>query len=395
MKIPTVGISEIGVVIPKHFISIKELALVRKLSLEYAIKGLGLLEARIPYQTSIEDLAVEALTKINYRDGQRFYIGTESDSDASKPLSLKIVNQKLGLAKIPFQYKFACLSGLEALISGCEYSVSNRGKSAIILVVDRSFYRETEPAAEITQGCAAVAIKIESDPKLLILDYQNLGQYAADIDDFKVPTASFPFPEVNGELTKPAYLECQKRALEDWKKNNFQFLKKLAKKKQTLLDTFDFFVMHTPFPKIVEWLAALFWRHETQSQKEHITLKKCIRDPRLFKEYKKELDKIRELPEFKKFFFKKVKPGLKYNPYIGNSYTAAIFISLIAILEEKKKGSEVAINGYGGGAGSICLKGILTREKGFKSDLTFQLKQGKKLTIGEYEKWRKKVIQNS
>ncbi len=392
MKITAVGISEIGVAIPKYFISTKELTKIRKLPPEFAAKGLGVLQARIPYETSLEDLAVEALKKINYQESQRFYIGTESDSDTSKPFSVKILNQKLGLTKIPFQYKFACLGGLEALISGCEYTIANHGKPAVVLAVDRSIYRATEPAAEITQGCAAVAMKIETNPKLLILDYGNLGQYAIDIDDFKVPITSFPFPEVNGGLSKPAYLECQERALEDWKKNNSQFLKELQKRKQTLVDSFDFFAMHTPFPKIVEWTAALFWRHETQNKKEHITLRECIRNPSLFKEYKKELDKIRELPEFQKFFFEKVKPGLKYNPYIGNSYTAAIFISLIAILEKGKKGREIGINGYGGGAGSICLRGILTMERVFKSDLVLQLKRGKELTIREYEKWRRKVI---
>lgn len=395
MKIPNVGISEIGVAIPKYFISVEELARARKLPPEFATKGLRVLEARIPYETSIEDLAAEALKKINYQDSERFYIGTESDPDVSKPFSIRIFSQKLGLTKIPFQYKFACLGGLEALISGCEYTVANQGKPAIVLAVDRSFYRRTEPAAEITQGCAAVAIKIEENPKLLVLDYQNLGQYAIDVDDFKVPISSFPFPEVNGELTKTAYLQCQKKALEDWKKNNSQFLRKIQERKQTLVDSFDFFVMHTPFPKIVEWVSALFWRHETQSKKEHITLGECIKNPNLFKEYKKELDKVRKVPEFQKFFLEKVKPSLKYNPYIGNSYTAAILISLIAILEKGKKGTEIGINGYGSGAGSICLRGILNMEKDFKSDLDIQLEQGKKLTIDQYENWRRKVIQTS
>jgi len=384
---PKVGISQIGIAIPKHFIAVSELAKKRKIPAGYADSGLGLIEARVPYQISIEELATQALLKIDFQDVERFYIGTESDPDASKPLSVKILNQKLGLNNVPFQYKFACLGGLQALISACEYNQAHQGKPAVALSIDRSIYHQEDPKAEVTQGCAAVALRIETKPKILSLDYQNLGQYAVDIDDFKVPPSSYPFPQVNGELTKPAFLECQKKALEDWKKKNLQFLNKARK---DLLETFDFFIMHTPFPKIVEWAAALFWRHEKLKQKDHITLAQCLKKPSLFLEYKKELDEVRKTPKFQKFFIKKFSSGLIYNPYIGNSYTSSIFISLTGVLEKARKNQQIGINGYGGGASSICLKGMVTSEEGFKSDLPTQLKKGKKLSIKEYLRWRER-----
>ena len=380
-----VGISQIGIAIPKNFISIKELAKKRKIPSAYVGEGLGVIEARIPYRTSIEELAVEALSKIDLRDVERFYTGTESDPDASKPLSVKILNHKMGLKSVPFQYKFACLGGLQALVSACEYSRANFGKPAIALSIDRSIYRQEDPKAEVTQGCAAVAMRIETNPKILSLDYQNLGQYAADIDDFKVPSSSYPFPQVDGALTKPAFLECQKKALEDWKKKNLKFLKT---KRKGLLEVFDFFIIHTPFPKIVEWVAALFWRHEKLKRKDHLTLAECLKRPSLFLEYKKELDEIRGTSEFEKFFIQKFNPGLKYNPYIGNSYTSSIFISLAGVLEKAQKDQEIGINGYGGGASSICIKGTVSSGRKFRSDLSSQLKKGKKLTIKQYLKWR-------
>lgn len=386
-EIPKVGISQIGVAVPNRFLSLEELAARRKMPEGYATKGLGVFQARIPYEKSIEDLAVEALQKIDYKDVQRFYIGTESDPDLSKPFSVRIINQKLGLTAIPFQYKFACLSGMEALISACEYSVAHGGKPAVALAVDRSIYGEKDPAAEMTQGCAAIAMRVEANPKILALDYQNIGQYAADIDDFKVPSFSFPFPEINGELTKSAYLGCQKRALEDWQRKNREFLEKI--KGKPIVDAFDFFIMHTPFPKMVEWVSAVFWRHERLKEKPHITLSQCIKEPELFKEYKKDLDMVRELPDFREFFEKKIKSGLKYNPYIGNSYTGSIFISLLAALESIKKGQEIGMSGYGSGAGAICLRAVAVGS-GFISDMEKQLDAGKKLTIEEYENWRAK-----
>ncbi len=387
IEIPKVGVSQIGVAIPRYFISLEELTKMRQMPKEYASKGLGVFQARIPHNTAIEDLAVEALKKIDYKDVERFYVGTESDPDLSKPFSVRIINQKLGLTAIPFQYKFACLSGMEALVSACEYSVAHQGKPAVALAVDRSIYGEADPAAEMTQGCAAIALRVEMNPKLLILDYQNLGQFAADIDDFKVPGSSFPFPEVDGELTKSAYLGCQKQAVEDWQKKNQELL--INTKGKLITDMFDFFIMHTPFPKMVEWVSAVFWRHERLKEKPHLGLTQCLRNPELFKEYKKDLDEARKLPEFQEFFEKKVKPGLRYNPYIGNSYTGSIFISLLSVLKDIKKDQQIGMSGYGSGAGAICLRAISV-SNGFKTDIEEQIKAGEKLGLKEYEEWRKK-----
>lgn len=389
-KIPNVGISQIGVAIPKYFVSLDELSKKRGLSSDYTSKGLGVFQSRIPYKVSIEDLAVEALRKIKYQDVERFYIGTESDPDLSKPLSTEIINKRLGLDKTPFQYKFACLGGMEALVSACEYSVANDGRPAIALALDRSIYSKADRRAEVTQGSAAVALRVEMNPKLLVIDYQHLGQCANDINDFQVPVSSFPFPLVNGELTKAAFLECQKQALEKWKEYNRAFLKRV---KGSIVDAATFFVMHTPFPKMVEWAAALLWRCEKEGRNKegHISLSQCLKTPKLFKEYKKEIDKIRKRSPFREFFEKKVRPSLRYAPFIGNSYTCSIFISLISVLERMRKGQQIGISGYGSGAGSLFLRAIGVMEKPFKSTLSSQIKKGEKLTIEQYEEWRKSV----
>ena len=381
-----VGISQIGVAIPKYYILVEELAKLRNIPSEYALKGLGVFQARIPYETSLEELAEKAIRKIDYKDVERFYIGTESDSDLSKPFGVKVINKRLKLKFIPFQYKFACLGGVEALISACEYSKSHRGKPAIVLAVDRSVYSEKNSRAEVTQGCAAVAMRIEGNPSLLEVDFENIGEFSADIDDFKVPAFSFPFPLVDGELTKISFLECQKRALENWKEKNKNTLKG-----KSVIDLFDYFIIHTPFPKMVEWLTAIFWRHEKIKKKSYLKLKDCLKKPSLFRKYKEEIDKIRKLSEFQGFFKEKIKPSLKYSPLIGNAYTCSIFLGLISLLENIKKGDKIGISGYGSGAGAICLMAISLRE-GFKTDLENQIKKGKKIDLKKYQDWHKKII---
>jgi 3-hydroxy-3-methylglutaryl CoA synthase len=224
-------------------------------------------------------------------------------------------------------------------------------------------------------------MRIETESRYLKLDFKNFGQYAEDIDDFKVSLESAPFPEINGSLSKTAYLKCQKLALKNWKEKNPKY--------RSIIDEIDYFVFHTPFSKMVEWYAAMFWQHEVFG--EPPLIEDCLENPDLFQKYKEKINKARSNPKFKEFFEKKIKPGLKYNPFIGNAYTSSIFISLIAILEKIKRNQKVGLGGYGSGAGSLCLLGEATGEN-FKSDLKTQLKEGKELTIEEYEIWRKDLL---
>jgi len=379
---PNVGISQIGVAIPEHYIEVTEIAKLRGIDPEFPTKGLGLLEARIPYETSIEDLIVKAVQQIDYQDVKRFYVGTESDSDMSKPLAVTALNKKLGLTIVPVQSKFACVAGLIALLQASEYSIAH-GKPAIAIAADRSIYHEEDSQAEITAGCAAVATRIEMNPELLALDYLHYGQYAEDIDDFRVPWHTAPFPLVDGPLTKPAFIKCLKWAVNDWEKSN----------PGLGVDIFDYFILHVPFVKMVEWYMAMFYKKFGEEKNlTHFSIEECVRNPERWNEYKKIIDEIRETPEFKEFFAKKVKPGLKYNPYIGNCYTASIFICLIAVLEQIQKGQEIGMAGYGSGAGSIVVRGKVLKS-GFKSNLQEQIEQKrKKLTIEQYKEWRERTL---
>lgn len=379
---PNVGISQIGVAIPEHYIKVAEIAKLRGLDSEFATKGLGLLEARVPYNTSIEDLIAEAVQQIDYQDVKRFYVGTESDPDMSKPLAVTALNRNLGISVVPVQSKFACLEGVQSLLLACEYSVAHR-KPAIAIAADRSIYDEADPTAEITSGCAAVAIRVEMNPGLLAIDYQHIGQYAEDIDDFKIPWKTAPFPEIDGPLTKPSFLKCIKWAVINWKQENPDF---------AILDRLHYFIVHVPFSKIVEWYMAMFWHHEKFGEEEHLTIEDCLESPGLWNKYKETIDETRKMPEFRDFFAQKVSPGLRYNSCTGNCYTASIFISLIAVLEEIQKGQELGMAAYGSGAGSLMVRGRAMKS-GFRSNLREQIeKKRKELTLEQYQDWRERTL---
>lgn len=398
---PNVGISQIEVALPEHFIFAEEIAKARGLPPGYASKGLGCCQARIPSKITIEELAVEAVQKIDdYNEVERFLFATESDYNLSRPMAIDVINGRLGLSAVPIQNKFACLAALQALIEACEYSVAHKGKPAIVIAADSSIYRDLDPHAEVTIGSAAVAMRVEMSPDLLALDYLNYGQWGRPILDFGISASGVPFPQVDGPLSKPALLICVKGALTDWLRKNPEFesmVDKLTYFVLSIVDKLAQFALHTPFPKMVEWAMAMFWHHVThkeQDEEERISLEDCIKDPNLYPEYKKIIDFIRkEDPDFPSFFKNKVEPGLQYNPFIGNPYTAAILISLMGALKEMKKDQEIGMMGYGSGSGSYAIRGRAMKS-GFKGDLDRQIKEGIQINFEEYEDWRKETLKN-
>lgn len=381
-----IGISQIGIKIPSKYISTEELAKVRGMPVKKATEGLEVSQARIPFGTTVIDLAIAAIEKIDYQNVKRFYIATESNPDLSKPeIAIKIC-QKLELHNVEVvQLEFACLAGIQALILACEYSATT-GQAAIVVPTDRSIYRSTDPAAEITQGCGAVAIRIEPSPDLLICDFRNTGVYIEDVDDFRVPYYSFPYPEIQGNLSVISYLHCMKQAFENWKENNKEITERLKRENLTVLDYFDFFAFHTPYLKMVKRAAAMLFRHERLNQ-PHLTVEEFLLNSILFEKDKESIQKVQRIPEFQEFYERKVLPTLKYNSKIGNCYTASVFISLIAALEKAKEDDEIGLGGYGSGAGAIAIRSKVVKGH-FKSDLGKQVEGGEKISIKEYEKWR-------
>lgn len=390
-----IGISQIGIELPKSFIPVEIIEEKRikeggDISSGFAQKGLGTSIARIPYRQTLYELAAEAIKKIEYKDVETFFFATESNPDASKPViglkTLKI----LGLYNVVvLPITFACVSGIESVVAGCKISAGT-GEPVIVVAVDRSIYAQSQPRAEVTEGCAAVAVRIEPEPELIKLDYQRIGVYVADIDDWKIPWASYPFPKISDELINIGYPFCIKQAFLHGKKNNPRLIRNLEKRGISIIDYFDYILPHCPFLKMTEWLLATLWQHERKYKKgEHPSIEDCLKDPELYPEYKKGIDEIRKKPEFQDFY--KRKTGLvlrKYFPEIGNPYSVNSFIGLVSALEEAVKGQKIGVCSFGSGAGSINIKGTV-KKSGFKSDIRDQLNEGKELTWEEYNDWRR------
>lgn len=372
-----VGIVEIGVAIPRHFISAGELAEARGMAAARATEGLGLFQARVPYNISVPELAAQAIGKIRHRDATRFWFATESDSDLAKP-SLAV--KTLGLLNLetnvlPIQTKFACLAGVQNLEAACKH-VALTKEPAVVVMADRAIYDTNDPGAEITQGCGAVVLRLEAFPRIEV-DFRRIGVYVGDINDFYVPARTFPFPVIDGPLSTVAFCYCVKMAYQDWKEKNGY----TGELRHAPFSRFHF-IFHTPFPKMVAWAMAAIWAEE-----DCLSVESFLENPDLLIAERRRLKQIRMSPEFRAFFEERVAPFFKYSRYVGNSYTAAVFMALAAAAEAPR---EVLLLGYGSGAGSVVM--ALQINKAIKTDLFEQIRSGNKLTIEEYKEWREKYV---
>lgn len=373
-----VGIDEIAISIPKTYVDVKELAEYRGVDVNKIIDGLGIESISVPYSESLVDLGVDVLKKVNINGVRRFYIATESSNDLSKPVGVKILS-KMGLKNVEtVELKFACLAGSQALQDACNYAVAT-GKPSIVLCLDRSIYREGE-SAEFTQGCAAIAMKVKKNPSIVTLDFSNVGSYIEDVDDFRVPVNSYPYPVVNGKLSIISYLHCMKMAYDNWVSKHPDI--------KHPLDYFNYFVFHVPFPKMAHHAFAMLYRRVKLGV--HLTTRKFMENPELYEVDRAERKKVMELPEFKEIFNKKVLPSLHLSKLIGNCYTGSIFLALISLLENGVENeARIAFGAYGSGAGALAFNGVAKVEN-ISTDVYSQLETRRKLTVEEYLNWRKK-----
>ncbi|MGD0724167.1 MAG: hydroxymethylglutaryl-CoA synthase [Spirochaetia bacterium] len=262
----TVGISDIRLYIPPPSIELRELVAKRVLlnprldrHLERACRVTGQKAIRFP--EIWEDSATLAATaaydllrenpSIDAKTLRHLAVGTETGGDHAKPLSASLQGmlQRAGI-ELPgslssFEVKHACAGGTMALLSVAGMlAVGGRPRdSALVVSTDIARY-ETESTAEITQGAGAVAVHVETSPKLIELDLSTLGFHSMDVDDFFRPFGS-ETARVNGTYSMRCYGESLEAAFLD------HCARRGERPDRTLRET-DYFVLHTPFRNMPE-----------------------------------------------------------------------------------------------------------------------------------------------
>jgi len=124
------------------------------------------------------------------------------------------------------EYKHACLGGVYALKGALRYvGLDGAGRKAIVIAADIAEYA-LGSSGEPTQGAGAVAMLVETQPRLLAVDLAGAGN-AADyrVLDFRKPLARFidqrargdgqiqDLPVFNGHYSTTCYVDAVRHAI--------------------------------------------------------------------------------------------------------------------------------------------------------------------------------------
>nr|WP_256438221.1 hydroxymethylglutaryl-CoA synthase [Canibacter zhuwentaonis] len=262
-------------------------------------------------------LGATAAARVLERAGQEgirtLIFATESGVDQSKSAGM-FVHSLLGLSTAVrvIETKQACYAGTAALQLALGLVSRNPSERVLVVASDIARYAVAS-AGEPTQGAGAVAMIIGADPALLEIEPVS-GIWSAHIDDFWRPN-DLSTPLVDGERSMDAYLGAFTGAWEDYRaRGGFE------------LAEIDFFVHHQPFTKM--------------AIKGH---------RRLVEHTGKNVEESR------------VEPSLNYTPYLGNCYTASLYIGLLSLLHFKRElsGKRIGCYSYGSGAEGEFFTGVV------------------------------------
>jgi hydroxymethylglutaryl-CoA synthase len=262
----TVGIGDISIYVPAPAMDLAVLteqrvmhkpALQRHLERARRVTGQEVIRFPEPWEdtatlaaSATRDL-LAANSDLDLRSLRHLAVGTETGVDHSKPVSAYVQGmlQRSGIA-VPssvssFQVQHACAGGTMALlgVAGMLAVGGRPGDTGIVVSSDIARY-DTESTAEITQGAGAVALLVESSPRLLELDLATTGLYSADVDDFFRPLGSVT-ARVNGSYSMRCYEESLEGAILD-------HAARAGVSAEEVLTGTDYFVLHTPFRRMPE-----------------------------------------------------------------------------------------------------------------------------------------------
>ncbi|WP_052078283.1 hydroxymethylglutaryl-CoA synthase family protein [Spirochaeta lutea] len=344
-----VGISDISLYLPKNRISLDRILEKRAADdpkferrLSRAIQSTDQKAIRFP--SPWEDasvLAGNALIRLLKQgvsiDKLRYLVvGTETSVDMSKSMSAYVqgmIDQTefaLPSTISSYQVQHACAGATLGMLSiaGMLQSSALPGENGIVIASDIARY-DAPSTAEITQGAGAAAMLIEQNPRLLSLDLQTQGFSSKNVDDFFRPLGSTT-AKVKGRYS----VDCYNNALDE---AFLDYCSRSNKSPQEALQATDYFVFHVPFAKMastaVRRLLGTYMEMSQQSAEEFLT---------------------------NRGFFE----ALEVTANVGNMYTGAIYLNLMATLYQDYQrvgkdiiGKKILFSSYGSGNTMLVFEG--------------------------------------
>ncbi|RLL48510.1 hydroxymethylglutaryl-CoA synthase [Oceanobacillus piezotolerans] len=346
-----IGIDKIGFYTPHLYVDMNKLAVSRGVEPEKFTIGIG--QDRMALapitQDSVTLAANAALEILDEEDREKIdYVifGTESGVDNSKSAAV-YVHGLLGLNPYArsVEVKQACFGATAAIQMAKGHIALHPESKVLVLGSDIARYG-LNTSGESTQGAGAVAMVISKDPRIMVLEEQEVC-LTDDIMDFWRPVYSDK-AYVDGKFSNEQYILF------------FQKVWKAYKEKTGLqLKDFEAICYHLPYTKMGLKALRTVLDETTENVQERLKGNYQI--------------------------------STQYNRNVGNIYTGSLYLSLLSLLElneDLSPGARIGLYSYGSGAVGEFFTGVL--EPDYRDHLNTeahkQLFEGRKeVTVSEYE----------
>lgn len=421
-----VGIDEMSISVPKLYLRYEDLAEARQIDPAKLKHGIGVEKMAVPdADEDVATLAADACLRLLRGSGVRpddigrLTIATESSLDEAKALNAYVIGmleQAYGGGSFAHcggaEMKFACVAGSYALHDAANWirAGESEGKCALVVATDVAKYA-LGSSGEYTQGGGAVAMLVKEEPRLLALDPKVASAVVADHRDFFRPMG-FVTPVFDGHYSNWAYILQVVRAFNAYRARARAAGLLRAGDSASVLEAMDHVVFHLPYPKMGKNAFAYLFREDKRStpQWEEIVRQSGGEDSPLSLD-EADLDDLtgdRSLLErdnafrkallktevFDQSFSAKVADSLYGCSQLGNLYSAAIFMSLVSLLERNAEreglaGKRVLFCSYGSGSSAMVYSGVI--QPGYAQvakqiELEKQLSARQSLDFTTYEK---------
>jgi hydroxymethylglutaryl-CoA synthase len=273
---------------------------------------------------------------------------TETGIDQSKSAGVYLHSLlKLSPRCRVVELKQACYSATAAVQLASAWVARKPNEKVLVIASDIARYERQTPG-EATQGCGAVAMIVSAEPRLIVLDPET-GVHTEDVMDFWRPNYRST-ALVDGKYSTKVYLRCVRSAWQDFKQQS-----------DLKFSDFDYFCYHLPFSR----MAQKAHNHLANGNAHHLS--------------EQTLDD-------------QISSSLIYNRITGNSYTAAMYVGLISLLDNTDAnltGKRIGFFSYGSGSVGEFFTGTLV--KGYQKMLHKQSHQAmlaarKALSYADYQK---------
>lgn len=389
------GIDAIDYYLPRIALKISSLAEKRNIIPAKLEKGLGLqFMALTDCNEDTASMAANALLNlienndIDPKTIGRIYLGTESALDAAKPTATyavgaveKIMSSKYGERCFRncdvVDLTFACIGAVDALENCLDWVKGSSERKAVVIASDLAKY-ELESSGEYTQGAGSVAMLITSNPSIIAFK-NTIGVSMEHVSDFFKPRKKidntylkekqtsvqqltnsnkekidfyFEEPVFDGQYSNECYQKRIGEALTHFK----------SQEKIDFLKDWQHMIFHLPYAFQGRRMMLDIWLEWIQDEDIYLDLEKEIGKSGSvdYKDWRKAASKS---TLYKNFVENKIKDGEMASSFIGNMYTASIFMSLISLLysahDKKRNISEdnIGFLSYGSGSKSKILQG--------------------------------------